>query len=442
MSDISRRDFLKATGGLAAAAGIEQGSAPAETSGARASAASDKIVIGVVGTAGRGLGHHMETFSQFPDVEIGAVCDVYEPHLNRAVEFTKGRAKPYKDFRKMLEQKDLDAIIVATPPHWHSLIALAAMEAGKDVLCEKPMCRFPAEGHKMAEYAAKHNRITQVGTQIHATENYHKCVDIVRSGALGQITSVTNFSTMNDDSEGLGRPADEAPPAGLDWNMWLGPAPEVPFNTGRFRDGMHRYFKDYVDSWLHELGPHIIDLPFWALKLGCPISTSAVGGRYATSSIADVPDTLQVLWEFPDMTMTWNLLQSNSFHFGVGGPGSGRHNGIVFHGKDATLSIVNYGTPEVVDREGKPLTGKTYPSATTPSPGHEREFLNSIKSREECSCSFPRHLAMHLAMNLAHTSLHVGRTVRYDAKRGEVIGDKQANALTHPSYRAPWALPA
>jgi predicted dehydrogenase len=444
MDKITRREFLKATGGAAVAAGMGAGVArEAEAAPARRRiAASEKVTIGIVGVAGRGHGHHLETFRRFPDVQIGAVCDVYEAHRERARAATEGKARAYSDFRQLVEQKDLDAVIVSTPPHWHPLVTLAALEAGKDVLCEKPMCRFPAEGRAMAKLAEKNGCITQVGTQIHATENYHRCVDIVRSGALGKISSVTNFCTMNDDSEGLGRPADSAPPSGLDWDMWLGPAPKVPFNMGRFRDGMHRYFKDYVDSWLHELGPHIVDLPFWALELGHPTGISAAGGRFATTSIADVPDTLQVLWEFPGMTMTWNMMQANSFHFGVGPPHSGRHNGIVFHGKEGTLTIVNYGTPQVLDRNGKVVEGQSYPDVTPPSPGHEREFVDSIKSRKECSCSFARHLPMHTAMNLAHLSLRLGRKISWDAERWQAVDDKEATAMLTPRYRAPWKLPA
>jgi len=403
--------------------------------------ANEKVVVGVVGVAGRGLGALMKEAKSFDDVEIGAVCDVYEPHLDRAVAFTDGRARPYHDFRDLLDDRSLDAVFVATPPHWHALISLAAIDAGKDVYCEKPMCRFPTEGRLMAHSAERNGRITQVGTQIHATENYRKCVDIVRSGALGAISSVTSFTTMNDDSEGLGRPEDSLPPAGLDWDMWLGPAPEVPFNIGRFRDGMHRYFKDYVDSWLHELGPHIVELPFWALELPAPLSVAAVGGRYATESIADVPDTMNVLWEYPDKTATFTMLQANSFHFGVGLPHKGRHNGIVFHGKEATLTIVNYGTPEVLDRDGNSIVAE-YPQSVPPSPGQLWEFIESVKSRTECSCSFSRQLPMHTAMNLAHLSLHLGRQLRWDDAKWEIIGDAEAQRLITPAYRAPWTLPA
>ncbi len=404
------------------------------------SASKDKVGIGIIGLAGRGYEAHLKTFSAFADVEVRAVCDVYAPYRERAVAYTQGRAKAYTDYHDLLADSSVDAVVIATPPHWHALMSLDAMTAGKDVYCEKPMCRTPIEGRLMAEYAARCKRITQDGTQIHATENYHKCVDVVRSGVLGQITRVSNFCAMNDDSEGLGSPPDAPAPDGLDWQTWLGPAPDAPFNTARFRDGMHRYFKDYVDSWLHELGPHIVELPFWALELGCPTSVSASGGRYATDSMADVPDTMQVTWEWPDMLMTWELMQASSFPFGVGQPGKGRKLGIVFHGKEGTL-LANYGLCQVLDREGKPVEGQTYPSVTPCSPGQEREWVDSIKTRQECSCSFARHLPLHTALNLAHIALNLDRKLHWNAAQWQVTGDAEANALLTPHYRAPYKLP-
>lgn len=401
---------------------------------------SDKIVLGFIGTAGRGLGTLMPWFGRHADVEIGAVCDVHAGHLEKAVAFTQGKAKAYHDYRELLEQKDLDAVVIATPPHWHAIMTLDALQAGKDVYCEKPMSRFPAEGRLMVDYAKRYNRVTQVGTQIHATENYCRCVDVVRSGTLGKIVAVRNFCSMNDDSEGLGAPADQPAPPELDWDRWLGPAPSAAFNPARFRDGMHRYFKDYVDSWLHELGPHIVDLPFWALELGCPLSTVASGGRYATHTLADVPDTMDVIWEFPDMVMTWHLMQSSRFHFGVGGPGGGRRLGIVFHGTQGTL-LANYDLCEVLDANGKPVQGGEYPQAVPRPSGHEREFLDAIRSRAECSCSFANHLPMHTALNLAHLALQTGRKLHFDAEQWRITDDPEAARLATPTYREPYRLP-
>ncbi len=404
------------------------------------STAEKKIRMGFIGVAGRGREALMPWFGRHEDVEITAVCDVYEPHIERAVADTDGKAIAYHDYKDLIANPDIDAVAVATPPQWHAIISIEAMLAGKDVYCEKPMCRYPLEGKRMADVAAATGRVTQVGTQIHATENYRRCVDIVRSGALGRIVAARVFCTMNDDSEGLGLPADSAPPEGLDWEKWLGPSPSSPFNIGKFRDGMHRYFKDYADSWLHELGPHIVDLPFWALLPGMPKAVAAAGGRYATRSIADVPDTMDVLWEFPNLIISWHMMQHSSFHFGVGVPGRGRKLGIVFHGTEGTL-VADYSMRQVIDADGNIVEGDDYPHLTPKSAGHEREFLNSIVSREECSCSFANHLPLHVALNLAHVALDVDRKIHWNSDTFQVIGDAKANNRALPNYRSPYTLP-
>ncbi len=402
--------------------------------------ANEKIGMGFIGVAGRGREALMPWFARHADVDIRAVCDVYPAHLERAAADTNGKAQTYRDYREMLADPNVDAVAIATPPHWHAIMALEAMKAGKDVYLEKPMSRFLAETRRLADFAKKYGRITQVGTQIHATENYRRCVDIVRSGRLGRIVAARVFCTMNDGSEGLGHPPDGHPPEGLNWEQWLGPAPEASFNMGRFRDGMHRYFADYVDSWLNELGPHIVDLPFWALQPGVPHATAASGGRYATNSMADVPDTMDVLWEFPQLTISWHMMQSSSFHFGIGSPGRGRKLGIVFHGTEGTL-MADYGMRQVLDVDGNIISAEDCPSVEPPSPGHEREFLNSIRTRQECSCSFQNHLPLHAALNLAHIAMKTDRKIHFDAENWCITGEPDAEQLMQTPYRAPYNLP-
>ena len=190
-----------------------------------------KVVLGIIGVAGRGFDSHLKTFSQFEDVEIGAVCDVYQPYVERAVAYTEGKAKGYHDYRDLLADPNIDAVVVATPPHWHALMTLDALQAGKDVYCEKPMCRFPVEGRLMTDWAARYGRITQVGTQIHATANYHKCVDVVRSGVSGA-DHLRPQLLRHERQLGRAWHAARRGSAGRDWigSSWLGPAPETPFN--------------------------------------------------------------------------------------------------------------------------------------------------------------------------------------------------------------------
>lgn len=439
--ELSRRGFLKATGAavVLTSAGI---AATSQQSSAQDKpvAPSEKIRLGFIGVGGRGTGV-MHGFMSYPDVDIVAICDVYQPHLDKAIETVNAAGhnpQGYHDFRKLLEQKDIDAVVVATPPHWHPLISIYACQAGKDVYCEKPMSRYPAEGKAMLKAAMDNKRVTQVGTQIHAGDNYRRAVEIVRSGALGKISAVRVVCTMNE-FPGIGIRPDSDPPPGLDWDMWLGPAPKVPFNQARFE--IHRYFKDYVPSWLHELGPHIVDLAYWAMNPGEPKAVSATGGRFATEGTSDIPDTMDVVWEYEGFNMTWTHTMCNSFNFDFGGaPDGGRRLGVMFHGINGTL-LADYGSHKLI-AEGDKMKDFKAPEPSIPSsPGQDREFLDAIKSRKQPMCSFEYHQPLGLAMDLANISMMTGRKIHWDSSAGKVVGDREAQRLTSPAYRRPWALP-
>lgn len=440
-TELTRREFLKKSGAIAAAAGLGIAStAYAQQNESKPVSANEKIILGIIGCGGRGQSH-IEWFGRHADVEIGAVCDVYDKHLEQAVEKTGGKAKAYKDFRHLLDQKDIDAVVIATPPHWHPLISIYACQAGKDVYCEKPICLVPMEAYAMLKAARDNKRVTQVGTQIHAGDNFRRCVEIVRSGMLGKIPLVHVVCTLNEYPGGIGRPANTPPPPGLDWNMWLGPAPESPFNMAKFVKGNHRYFKDYVGSWLNELGPHIVDLAYWAMDPGEPTAISAAGGRFVADDIGDIPDVLEVLWEYPTFVMSWIHSACNSFNYGYGAPPDrGRRLSVMFHGNNATL-CADYGSRQIIP-EGDRLSNITEPAPTIPpSPGHEREFLDAIKSRVQPSCSFEYHVPLAVTLTLGHIALKTGRKIRWDPKNHKVVGDQEAERLCYPNYRKPWRLP-
>ncbi|HET6454465.1 MAG TPA: Gfo/Idh/MocA family oxidoreductase, partial [Armatimonadota bacterium] len=326
--------------------------------------------------------------------------------------------------------------------HWHPIMSILACQAGKDVYCEKPISRCPREAIAMAKAARDNKRVTQVGTQIHSLDNFRRCVEIVRSGMLGKISAVRVICTLNEYPGGIGKPADSNPPEGLDWDAWCGPAPLVPFNEARFKT--HRYFTDYVGSWLSELGPHIADLAFWAMDPGQPLTAVANGGRFVADDISDIPDTFEALWEFPGFKMSWMNTTANSFDFGLSdgpaGARGGRALGVMFHGNKGTL-MGNYGWHKIVG-EADALNDVPMPEPSIPSsPGHDREFLDAIKTREQPLCNFDYHLPIAVSIDLAHVSYKVGRKVSWDAEKGEIIGDREANALVKPNYRKPWKLP-
>ncbi len=401
---------------------------------------SERIQLGVIGVNGMGRAN-LQNCAQYPDVVVTAVCDVYQARLNAALEPHRSTAKGHRDYRELLARRDVDAVIIATPPHWHALMAIHAAEAKKDIYLQKPMTLYPEETLAVRNAVNRHGVISQIGTQIHATANYRRVVEWVRSGRLGPINTVRTFNVMNQGPDGIGHAPKEPPPEGLDWEMWLGPAPKRAFNRLLFADAYyHGSFWDYSGGWTPGMAPHIIDLPIWALDLGVPTLTSCSGGRLVIRDDGDAPDTQEVLWQYPGVTMTWMMSLCNSFGFDFGRGTPARRLGIYFHGVNATL-IADYGRCEVVPEGDMLKDASPPPPSIAPSPGHEREWLDCIKSRQQPSCSVNYHYRVDLAITLANLSYKLGRSLRFDPKTERIIGDAQAARMARPVYRSPWKFP-
>ncbi|HYK89898.1 MAG TPA: Gfo/Idh/MocA family oxidoreductase [Acidobacteriota bacterium] len=436
---ISRRQFLQST---AAAALVAPCIVPSSALGrAGHPPPSDRISLGAIGVNGMGRSN-LENCAQHPDVVVTAVCDVDRKRREAVLEKYKASAKGYNDYRELLARKDVDAVIIASPPHWHALMAIHAVEAGKDIYLQKPMTLYPYECIAVRNAVNQHKRISQIGTQIHATGNYRRVVEWIRSGRLGPVSVVRTFNVMNQGPEGIGRAPKEDPPEGLDWDLWLGPGPKRPFNALLFRDSYyHPSFWDYSGGWTSGMAPHIIDLPIWALDLGVPQVTSCGGGRFVIRDDGDSPDTQEVIWRYPNVTMTWMMSMCNSFAFDFGRGKPARRLGIYFHAVNATL-FTNYSSHEVVP-EGDFLKDSNPPPVSIPdSPGHEREWLDCIKTRQQPSCNVNYHYKIDLAITLANLSYRLGHSVRLDATSERIIGDKQAERLATPVYRHPWKFPS
>lgn len=439
--NVSRRKFLQQS----AAAGAVSLSAPCFVSSRALGSpsrfgANDRLQIGLIGAGGMGRGN-LDNCARHSDlVEVTAVCDVWKQRRDK-VRDKYPNAKPYADFREMLSADDLDGVIIATPPHWHCLIAIAACEEGKDIYLQKPMTLHVAESLAVRNAVKRHQRVSQIGTQIHAGENYRRVVEWIRSGRLGEISVARTLNVMNQGPEGLGDVPDSDPPADLDWDMWVGPAPMRKYNSLITQSAYQNCsFMQFSGGWTPGMAPHIIDLPFWGLELGIPHRTSCIGGRYIIRDPGDAPDTQEVVWEFPDKTLTWsmNLVNSYAFDFGSGTPA--RRLGIYFHGTSGTL-YADYGKHEIV-AEGERLTNAVAPEhSIASSPGHEREWLDSMRSREQPSCCVDYHYKIDLAINLANLSMQVGRDIRVDPDTARILGDPAAEELAQPAYRDPWKFP-
>lgn len=408
---------------------------------AGAVAPSDRINIGIIGVNGMGRGN-LANCAKHPDVAVTAICDVSAERREAALKLHAATAKGYRDYRELLAQPGVDGVIIASPPHWHTLMAIDAVKAGKDIYLQKPMTLYPDETLAVRNAVRRHKRISQVGTQIHAGLNYRRVVEWIRSGKLGPVSTVRTFNVMNQGPQGIGRAPREAPPPGLDWDMWLGPGPARPFNALLYADSYnHCSFWDYTRGWTPGMAPHIIDLPIWALNLGVPELTTCTGGRDVIDDDGDAPDVQEVTWRYPKLTMSWSMNCANSFAYDFGRGKPARRLGIYFHALNGTL-FTDYNRHEIVP-EGELLKDAAPPPASIPpSPGHERQWLDSIKSRVEPDCCVEYHYKVDLAITLAMLSYTLGRSIRFDPVRERIVGDREAARLARPVYRRPWKFPA
>lgn len=442
-SAVSRRDFLKTTAAAAAIAAIPTIIPGSALGGEGKPPPSERINLGIIGCGGMGTSN-LNACAREHDVVVTAACDVWDARLETVTERFKGSCKGYRDYREMLQQKNLDAVIIATPPHWHTLQAIAACEAGKDVYLQKPMTLHLSESLAVRNAVNKHHRICQVGTQIHASENYRRVVEYIRSGNLGQIGTVRTFNVMNQTPQGVGTTTQKEKPEalGLDWNMWCGPAPLCEFNRTLARDAYyHSSWMAYSGGWTPGMAPHIIDLPVWALDLGFPINTSASGGRFVLKDDGDAYDHHEVLWQYPKMTMTWMSSLTNSYGFDLHGePVPERRLGIYFHGANGTM-YANYGMYKIVPEGDKMKNCSEPPKSIPPSPGHEREWLDCVKSRQQPSCNPNYHVKIDVPIQLSLLSLKLGRSIRFDPVKEEIVGDREAVRGAVPEYRSPWKFP-
>ncbi len=441
---LTRRDLLAHTGRIGAAAVAAPYVIPSGVLAAPGRVGpNDKISIALIGSGGQGNWNLGQLLEQ-QDVAITAICDVWKERRDRTLTRCKD-AKGYNDFREVLQRDDIDAVLIATHPHWHAYISIAAAEAGKDFYCEKPMTLGVGESLAVLRAARKHKRVTQIGTQIHATANYRRVVDVVRSGALGKISTVRTFHVLNQGPEGLGHSPETDPPEGLDWEMWCGPAPLRPFNMLIAKDSYtNPSFMAYSGGWTPGMAPHIVDVPWWALELDYPRSTSSTGGRYIIQDDGDAYDFHQVQWQFPNLTVTWWTSLVNSYGFdNQGGPGLHRRRGMYFHGVNGTM-LADYDVLKIIP-EGDRMKGfeiEKVEKVIPDSPGHHREWLDCIRSRQQPSCSVEYHHKIDIAINLSLISLKLGRSVQFDPATLTIPNDPEANKLLVPPYRAPWKFPS
>jgi len=428
--DLTRREFLKRAGGAAVGAALSTSAlASAGAQPAEPVPANEKIVLGLIGCGGMG-NHNLGIFTANPDVEIAALCDVDQSHLDQTMARLQGKPTPYRDFRALLERKDIDAVIVATPDHWHALVMTLACEAGKDVYVEKPVATTIREGRAMVKAARRYGRVVQVGTQQRSDAHFRRAVEIVRSGAIGAVSLCRTWNCANESGEGIGNPPDGDPPPELDYDMWLGPAPKRPYNPNRCHYRF-RYFWDYAGGKITDWGTHLIDIVQWAMEVEAPLAVAASGGKYVVTDNRETPDTMEAVYDYPGFTMVYSL------RLGNGRSPEGHNYGMEFYGTRGTL-FVDRGGFEVFP-EGA-ATEPVKSGGSQQNQPHVREFLDCIRTRSRPVSDIRVAHRSTSAPHLGNIALHVGRKIYWDADRECIVDDDEANRLLGRAYRAPWHL--
>lgn len=432
----TRRTFLKSSGSAAVGIGLVSSLSSTMAS----CAASNKVNVGLIGCKGQGFSD-LKAFLENPEVECIALCDIDDEVLNgRAADVEKMRGKKpanlYKDWRKLIENKDIDVVIIGTPDHWHCLQMVAACEAGKDVFCEKPLGRSIEECNIMVKAAQKYKTIVQVGQWQRSDPHWQSAVDFIRSGKLGKIRLVRVFSYQGW-CPSIPVLADEPVPAGVDYDMWLGPAANRPFNRNRFHFTF-RWFWDYAGGLMTDWGVHLLDYALYGMDVTTPKSIMASGGKYGYPTDAcETPDSLQTIYEFDGFNVMWDHA------IGINDGAYGRNHGLGFVGENGTLVVDRGGwevIPEVVNREKRMEAVALVKGTGEGLKNHVKNFLECRKDRNpktNASVEIGAHIAKFSA--LGNIAYRTGKKLVWDGTK--FTNDEEANKYLLPSYREPWMLP-
>jgi predicted dehydrogenase len=420
--------------------------------------ANNRVNVGIIGFGLVGR-IHARSFHQLPDCRLIAVSDTYQPRMAACRDLVGDSIRQYADFRTLLDDADLDAVVVATPDHWHALQTILACAAGKDVYVEKPLHLFVREGEWMLRAAKQHDRVVQVGTQQRSAPHYHKARELLLAGAIGDIVSVQcNF--FRNLMPGIGNPPDTAPPSDIDWNMMLGPAPERPYNPNRAIYNF-RWFWDYSGGQMTNLGHHSLDVVHWIFDIKGPKAVSSAGGRYFLRDNGEVPDIQDAIIEYPRFPA---IVQFRECSAGAGTTSMGA---LTFMGTRGTMTLGRAGYSILPDKKvetintfakiigGHPVGGPQ----PVPEPeddfwceeaednsgdwqkqyvDHARNFIDSVKNRRTPNSDLESSHHVSTTCHLANIALRLGRRVQWDLNRQDIVDDREASAMLVRPYRTPW----
>jgi predicted dehydrogenase len=444
---INRRAFVQ--GGTATAL--------AAATYARVLGANDRVGIGFIGYGLIGKQHVLD-FRQQSDANLVGVAEVHRARLDEAKALIGGPVQGYGDFRKLLDDRAVDAVVISTPDHWHALMTMMACAAGKDVYVEKPLTLFVHEGRWMVDVAKRTERVVQVGTQQRSGLHYQRARELIQSGHIGKVCSVRMHAYRNI-MPGYESPPDQESPPELDWNLWLGPAPYRKYNPNRAIYHF-RWFWDYSGGQMTNWGQHSLDIVYWILQTLGPRSVSSAGGRFCLQDNGETPDTQDALFEYPGWTAVWSQREASR--------GSGSLYPLEFFGTKGSLAISRRGFVVTADRKVPPENTVPMFAGAHPAGGpkrvpetgpqqfwtqsindesgndqvlfkrHVRNFLDCVKSRQQPISDLESSHRVATTCHLANLSLRLGRMIKWDAEKETIVGDPEAAKMLIRPYRSPW----
>ena len=398
-------------------------------------AAADKVNVGMIGVGGRGRGL-LGVYASLPDVNVTHLCDADQASLERAdqVIAKAGARKPQttNDMRHLLDDKEVDAVVVATPDHWHAPATILACDAGKDVYVEKPASHNIREGRLMVDAARRNRRIVQVGTQSRSRPSTLKAMEIVKSGQIGEVIMAKAWNVQLRDD--IGHKENSPVPDGVDYDTWLGPAPWIPFNENRFHYKWHWHWHFGTGDAGND-GAHQIDIARWALGVDYPKSAKGMGGKIFFEDDQQTPDTMNVTFDYGGKALIWEMRIWNPYGM------DGQENGVAVYGSEATIQIGRWDRRwgyKLFDRAGKLVE---HNDADDEADDHMRNFIDCIRTRKlpnaDVSIGHLSALHCHLANIVART----GRNVDFDQESEQAINDEEANLHVSRRYRTHWSTP-
>lgn len=404
-----------------------------------------------------------ELMRKAPETEYVAACDVYDANARAAQQWAGPRAESYKDFRQLLERKEIDAVHIATPDHWHAIPTILACQAGKDVYVEKPLAHNIKEGRAMVEAARRYNRIVQTGTQHRSARHYREVQRIIQSGELGEVRFVRVWNYSNLIPHGIGKAPDGPVPEGLDWDMYLGPAPAVPFNKNRFLRNF-RWFWDYAGGSITDFGVHRLDTVQQVMGVEAPKTVAASGGRFSLKDGGEMPDVLQATYEYPGFILSYEACNMNAHGMGGRSPGMAyygmrdkddRPHGEAYYGTNGTLfadriGFEIYPEPAAAARKDgsqnlkAPIEAyRTQPkrvSSKDDTDLHTANFIECVRSRRTPNAEVEIGHRSTTVAHLGNIAYKVGRKLVWDAAKEDFVNDADASKLLGRRPRKPWDL--